>query len=64
MKYFRNFDVVLFGISLGTFGEKIRSIAQSVFIWQPFENYPVFWPKSTEKRSILATKFYKSCQKE
>ena len=31
MKYFKNFDVVLFGTSSGTFGDKMRSVAQSVF---------------------------------
>ena len=44
MKYLKkNFDVVSFGTFSGTFGEKIKSVAQSVFIWQPFENNPAFW---------------------
>ena len=63
MKYFRNLDVVLFGTSSGSFGEKIVSVVQSVFILQPFENYPVFWPKSTQKRSIFATKFINHVKK-
>ena len=42
-----NFNVILFGTVSGTFGEKNRSVAQSVSISQPFENYPAFWPKST-----------------
>ena len=30
--------------------EKNWSVAHSVFIWQPFEKYPVLWPKSTQKK--------------
>ena len=29
MKYLKNFDVVLFGTSSGTFDEKIRSVAEN-----------------------------------
>ena len=48
----------------GTFGEAIESVVQFAFIWQPFENDPVFRPKFAQKRSILANKFYKALQKK